>query len=95
MVCGREWLGELSQTLVVVGAVTGGVVLSMMADRVGRKPVILVSALALGVTGIITAYSTSYIMFAICRYFVGVFYSVSTCERTATGLTTEPTKRLT
>ena len=73
--CGREYLVETSQTLLVVGAVTGGVILSALADHVGRKPMVLTCACALGVTAAISAASQSYAAFAMARYFIGVFYS--------------------
>ena len=67
---------ETSQTLLVIGAVTGGVILSAIADHMGRKPMVLSCACALGVTAALSATSQSYIAFAVARYFVGVFYSV-------------------
>ena len=77
LVCGDEYLIETSQTLLVVGAVTGGVLLSAMADHVGRKPMVLSCACALGVTAVLSTTSQSYVAFAVARYFIGVFYSVS------------------
>ena len=77
LVCGRDYLMETSQTLLVIGAVTGGVILSALADQVGRKPMVLSCACALGVTSALTAASRSYVAFAVARYFIGVFYSVS------------------
>ena len=41
LVCGRDYLMETSQTLLVIGAITGGVILSALADHVGRKPMVL------------------------------------------------------
>ena len=67
---------ETSQTLLVIGAVSGGVILSAIADHVGRKPMVLSCACALGATAALSAASQSYTAFAVARYFIGVFYSV-------------------
>ncbi|XP_021355215.1 organic cation transporter-like protein [Mizuhopecten yessoensis] len=39
LVCDKQGLGELSQTLVMVGQIVGAVFLSPLPDRYGRKPV--------------------------------------------------------
>lgn len=60
----------LSATLIglAIGAVLGG----WLADRIGRKPVVLVSVAALGVFTFATALSTTYEMVVITRILAGV-----------------------
>ncbi|KAK2170401.1 hypothetical protein LSH36_3g24010 [Paralvinella palmiformis] len=41
LVCGYEWLIELSMTISGVGSVVGAMVFNTLADRVGRKKVFL------------------------------------------------------
>ncbi|KFD52398.1 hypothetical protein M514_06779, partial [Trichuris suis] len=51
----------------------GTALISRMADRFGRKPVLLLSMIAQAVVGIATAFANSWQVFATCRFFAGLF----------------------
>lgn len=45
---------------------------SLISSRFGRRPLLLVSYLASVLFAVLSAFSTSYIMFVIMRFFVGL-----------------------
>ncbi|XP_064623696.1 organic cation transporter protein-like [Lineus longissimus] len=71
LVCGDNYLSELSQTLFVVGMLTGNLVISPLADKFGRKPALLLCHLMLAVVTFIGAFSPNYSTFAVCRVLQG------------------------
>ena len=49
----------------------GTLILGRLGDRIGRKPMFLLSASIVAVTGLLTAASVSYGMILACRFGVG------------------------
>lgn len=68
-------MGSLAQCIYMFGVFTGAVVLGGMADKVGRKIIFCVSALAQLVLGILVAFIPEYWSFCVVRFLYGIFGS--------------------
>ena len=87
LVCGKEPLVDMSQTIMVVGVMVGAMVFSASSDVLGRKPTFLFSEWAMVVVGVLTAFSFNYYVFCVLRFFAGALqqvrsistYDVTTC----------------
>ncbi len=55
----------------VAGACIGALFFGWLADRLGRKKLFLITLAVYLVATVATAFSTSFLMFAICRFFTG------------------------
>ena len=62
------WAGSAAMVGLVIGALAGG----WLADRIGRKPVLLVSTALFGVFSIVTAISNDYQMLLVARLLTGL-----------------------
>ncbi|KAI2659107.1 Solute carrier family 22 member 7 [Labeo rohita] len=72
LVCDNKKLNQALATFFFIGVTTGAVVFGQLADKFGRKPIIQVSFVASSIFGIVEAFSTSYVMFAITRTLCGL-----------------------
>lgn len=63
---------ELAQSIFMVGALVGGLLLGMFADKYGRRPSWCVSYVLLVLPGVATAFSTSLNVLYICRLVAGI-----------------------
>ncbi|XP_041376422.1 solute carrier family 22 member 6-A-like [Gigantopelta aegis] len=73
LVCERDALGKLSQTLVMVGMFLGAFFLPALADRFGRKRLHVGANFLSLVVGVAMAFVPNFIGFAVLRVFIGVF----------------------
>ncbi|KAL3867389.1 hypothetical protein ACJMK2_044595 [Sinanodonta woodiana] len=73
LVCGKEYLVELSTTIYMVGNSCGAALLTSLSDRFGRRMFILVCLFVQAAIGIGVAFVNSIILFIILRFFVGFF----------------------
>ncbi|XP_042872134.1 organic cation transporter protein-like [Penaeus japonicus] len=71
-VCEEDWRPALAQSLFFVGSMVGSPSLGWAADIWGRLPIIIFTNLLGGVAGVASAFSSSFAMFAACRFFVGI-----------------------
>ncbi|KAJ8361532.1 hypothetical protein SKAU_G00180570 [Synaphobranchus kaupii] len=71
LVCDKRSLNKATATIFFVGVMTGAVVSGSLSDRYGRKSMLLVSYLSGMVFGLASAFSSSFLMFAIIRFFTG------------------------
>ncbi|KAF8778842.1 Organic cation transporter protein like [Argiope bruennichi] len=70
LVCDREWLISLSKSVFIAGYFLSATVFGYLADKFGRRPIIaMCNAIAL-VSAISSLFSTSFLMFAITRFFI-------------------------
>ena len=67
LVCGRNYLTSLAQTLYFVGMVLGVFTFGVLADLYGRKTVMVPLLVGMAVTGVLTSQMPSYLTFVICR----------------------------
>ncbi|XP_061193358.1 organic cation transporter protein-like isoform X2 [Saccostrea echinata] len=72
LVCDRAPLAELVQTLIMAGQLVGAAFASSLADKFGRKTILLVSHLLTMTFGFGVAFSRSYITLAILKFILGV-----------------------
>lgn len=71
LVCDREYLKDLSQTVLVIGVIFGAMVFTSLSDHLGRKPVFLFTQWALAVVGVANAFVPSYHAFLALRFCTG------------------------
>jgi len=72
-VCDNAHLTSTSQTVLIVGVMIGAILMSSLADKFGRKTVLLASVIGISFFGFVNAWATNYILFCICRFFIGIF----------------------
>ncbi|XP_048862625.1 solute carrier family 22 member 7-like isoform X1 [Brienomyrus brachyistius] len=71
LVCGRKGISKATATIFFMGVMIGSVVFGTLSDKFGRRPLLLVSYVSSVVFGLTSAFSSSYVMFAITRFFTG------------------------
>lgn len=74
-VCDRRWMGNIAQTVFMLGVLTGAVFLGGLADKIGRKTVFCWSALLQLILGVAVAFIPEFYSFMAARYFLGIFGS--------------------
>jgi sugar porter (SP) family MFS transporter len=68
---------EIAVSVVLAGALGGAAVGGFLGDRLGRRPTMLLTALAYGMFGVATGLSDNAPVFVISRFFVGAAVGVS------------------
>ncbi|KAK3792837.1 hypothetical protein RRG08_028227 [Elysia crispata] len=71
LVCDKEQLLRLTQTLVFAGQGLGAIIGPFFSDRFGRKPTMVSANLGMLALGMTIAFAPNYIVFAICKFLVG------------------------
>ncbi|XP_069105094.1 solute carrier family 22 member 6-A-like [Argopecten irradians] len=71
LVCDRELITSTITTIQMAGLFVSGFFSGHFADAYGRKPIYFLSLLSLVVLNVIAAYSVSWQMFAVLRFFIG------------------------
>ena len=74
--CDREYLKDLSQTILVVGVIFGAILFTSLSDHLGRKPVFLFTQWALVVVGVANAFVPNYNVFLALRFCTGALQQV-------------------
>ncbi|VDI60528.1 MFS transporter, OCT family, solute carrier family 22 (organic cation transporter), member 4/5 [Mytilus galloprovincialis] len=72
LVCDRDWITQTITTIQMGGLLFGGLVAGQIADMFGRKPTYFLSMLMLFVFNLVAAFSTSWKMFAVLRFLIGI-----------------------
>ncbi|KAL5005513.1 hypothetical protein ScPMuIL_018969 [Solemya velum] len=72
LVCDRESLAELTQTLIILGQGFGAATLTTFADRYGRMPVHIISQIFIFGLGLGTAFSPNFYVLAPLRFLTGM-----------------------
>ncbi|XP_074657409.1 solute carrier family 22 member 21-like [Tubulanus polymorphus] len=72
LVCDRDYLPQMAQTIFFVGTLIGAGSLSPLADWLGRKTVHIGSLIGIAVFGIVVIFSPNYTMFAVMRFLSGI-----------------------
>ncbi|KAG1649628.1 Solute carrier family 22 member 6 [Nymphon striatum] len=73
LVCDRAIILELMSRLYIGSTIAGYLIFGYIGDRFGRRKTILVSISGLIVCGFILAFSVNWVMFAITRFWIGLF----------------------
>ncbi|XP_034041254.1 solute carrier family 22 member 7-like isoform X2 [Thalassophryne amazonica] len=71
LVCERKQLAKATSTIFFIGVATASLVFGFFCDKFGRKNALLVAYIIGFVFGISSAFSNSYTMFAVLRFFTG------------------------
>ncbi|GFS00351.1 solute carrier family 22 member 8, partial [Elysia marginata] len=71
LVCGKEQLLRVTQTLVFAGQALGAIVGPFFSDRFGRKPAMIFANLLMAVLGMTIAFASNYLVFAISKFLIG------------------------
>lgn len=70
LVCDKEWLVSMSKSIFIAGYFFSAVIFGYLADRIGRKSVIIIANAISLIFSLACAFSTSFLMFAVCRIFI-------------------------
>ncbi|XP_025951613.2 solute carrier family 22 member 13-like isoform X2 [Dromaius novaehollandiae] len=87
LVCDRKDLNDISQAIYMLGLLLGAIIFGPLSDRIGRRPVILISILIQGLFGLGTAFVPHFYVYMAFRCVVGA--SVSGITMTILALATE------
>ncbi|KAJ8336838.1 hypothetical protein SKAU_G00380580 [Synaphobranchus kaupii] len=71
LVCNSAWMVHIAKFSLLVGTIFGYLVLGVLADWFGRKPVLITSVLLMVVFGLTVAFSVNVPMFSTLRFFEG------------------------
>lgn len=72
LICNRSMLSSLTQTVFMVGYIPSGLILALVADRIGRKSIIWTSFTLEILAGISCIFSFSIWQFIISRLLLGI-----------------------
>ncbi|XP_060564193.1 organic cation transporter protein-like [Ruditapes philippinarum] len=72
LVCGKAYLSSVATTIYFCGVMVGGVLFGHLADKFGRKPVMMISLIMPVVVGVATSYAPWYSVFVTLRFVQGV-----------------------
>lgn len=70
IICDDAYQLSFSQSVYFGGMMIGVFVAGILSDKFGRKRVLITSVLGFSVAGILSAFSTSFSIFLLCRFFV-------------------------
>ena len=74
LVCeNTTWMVPFIQSVMMFGQSLGAIILASVADKKGRKPVIVASQLGTLLSGVIGAYAPNILVLIIARFFTGFF----------------------
>lgn len=71
LVCDRRSKNKATATIFFIGVMFGAVTFGSLSDRYGRRILLLVSYVSAMLFAVASAFSTSYVMFAVLRFFTG------------------------
>ncbi|XP_013792216.1 solute carrier family 22 member 5-like, partial [Limulus polyphemus] len=72
LVCDDEWMVSLTQSIYMAGFLVATIMFGQLADRFGRRPIILICVVIIVTSGLATAFSTSFAMFTVLRFLVAL-----------------------
>ncbi|XP_026318853.1 organic cation transporter protein-like isoform X2 [Hyposmocoma kahamanoa] len=72
LVCDRQWLKNLTQTVFMLGILVGNMVFGHLSDRYGRRMPFLAAVFLQLISGVTTAYSVNWYMFTTLRFLLAV-----------------------
>nr|XP_042715530.1 solute carrier family 22 member 13-like [Chrysemys picta bellii] len=87
LVCDRKKLNDISQSIYMLGLLLGAVISGSLSDRIGRRPVTLLSMLMMGAFGVGAAFAPNFYVYMALRCLVG--FAVSGCTISTVTLGTE------
>ncbi|GAB6023620.1 hypothetical protein CHUAL_008388 [Chamberlinius hualienensis] len=73
LVCDHDNLAALSQSIYMIGNMFGGLLAGMIADRYGRKKIVIIYLLLCLIFGVTSAFAQNFPLYLVLRFFLGGF----------------------
>ena len=77
LVCDKNYLVEMSQSVFNSGVMVGAIIFTSMADRLGRKPIHLACQYSMFAVGLAIAFAPNYLTFIMLRFLQGAVREVN------------------
>lgn len=74
--CDDAYKSDLATTVYFAGVMMGGIVFGILADKYGRKRVLIVTLFLSGIVGIVTFLLRTFPAYIVLRFFLGFFMQV-------------------
>lgn len=71
-VCQNAWKSTLGQSMFFIGSVVGSLVFGILADKIGRLHILVISNLIAMVGNVLTMFATDVMLFSMCRLISGL-----------------------
>ncbi|MCI4395820.1 hypothetical protein PGIGA_G00196460 [Pangasianodon gigas] len=75
LVCEKEWLAKLTQPTFMLGVLIGALLFGDVADRVGRRPILMATSVCQFAFGITVAFTGNYYIFMVMRFLLAMVSS--------------------
>ncbi|XP_056620977.1 solute carrier family 22 member 16 [Triplophysa dalaica] len=75
LVCEREWLAKLTQPTFMLGVLVGALIFGDIADRIGRRPILIATSLCQFTFGIMVAFTGKFYLFVAMRFLLAMVSS--------------------
>ncbi|XP_054708316.1 organic cation transporter protein-like isoform X2 [Uloborus diversus] len=72
VVCDKEWFISTSQSAYMIGFLFAAFLSGQISDLYGRYPAIMINVIISIIAGVAVAFSSSFLMFSVSRFFVGI-----------------------
>jgi MFS family permease len=76
-VCDDAYKSDLATTIYFAGVMMGGVVFGILADKYGRKRIVISTLFFSGILGVVTFVLRTYVAYVVLRFFLGFLMQVS------------------
>uniref|UniRef100_UPI00358ED4F8 solute carrier family 22 member 6-B-like n=1 Tax=Myxine glutinosa TaxID=7769 RepID=UPI00358ED4F8 len=73
LVCDKQAMKRMAQSVYMGGVLVGGFLLGGLADKIGRRSVMVTSNFLVGVSGITAAFAPTFALYTVARFFDGMF----------------------
>ena len=74
--CGDAYKSDLATTVYFAGVMIGGIVFGILADKYGRKCVVIGTLVLSGIVGVATFLLRTFSVYIVLRFFLGFFMQV-------------------
>ncbi|XP_029467965.1 solute carrier family 22 member 6-B-like isoform X2 [Rhinatrema bivittatum] len=75
LVCDQRRMGQMAQSIYMLGVLVGAVVFGGLSDKFGRRSILIWSYLQMAVTGTCAAFSPNFISYCVFRFLTGMSIS--------------------
>uniref|UniRef100_UPI00358FC7F4 solute carrier family 22 member 6-B-like n=1 Tax=Myxine glutinosa TaxID=7769 RepID=UPI00358FC7F4 len=73
LVCDKRAMKRMAQSVYMGGLLVGGFLMGGLADKIGRRTIMLTSNFLVGVSGITAAFAPTFALYTVARFFDGMF----------------------